>query len=145
MSKDWVDANSVLDDTGELDDRLKTYKYMMQEVPKRIKEKKYDNAHRVYEKDEFVILKIYSGKKVGYILHNTKKEWEGGHTHLKSFDMAKTIISNVTQRKKPKTNNVYLMRSHIRVSNDIGYSKYIEELIQTKRDKSRQEYYNRSI
>lgn len=142
MSKDWIDINLVLDETEDMtDNKFKSYKYMMQEIPKHSKDKKYDNAHRVYEKNEFVILKVYSGNKTGFILYNTNKEWEGGHTHLKSFDMAKTIISNVTQRKKPKTSNVYLMRSHMRVSDDAKYIEYIEQLIITKREKTKQEYY----
>ena len=36
---------------------------------------KYDASQKVYEKDEFIILKVNSGKKVGYIAYNTKKEW----------------------------------------------------------------------
>lgn len=143
MSKNWVDASEVLDNTEGLNYKLKEYKYMMQEVPKNIKEKKYSNTHRVYEKNEFIILKVHSKKKVGYILYNTKKDWENGHTHLDSFDMAKVIISDVIHHKKPKTNNTYLLRSHIRVSNDEKYIKYIKELIQTKKSKNKQEYYNR--
>ena len=61
---------------------------------------KYDNSHKVYEKEEFIILKVHSGKKIGYIAYNTNKEWKDGHTHLDSFDMAKTIISNVMKQKK---------------------------------------------
>ena len=64
---------------------------------------KYDASQKVYEKENYIILKVNSGKKVGYIAYNTKKEWENGHTHLDSFDMAKTIISNVIKHKKPKT------------------------------------------
>ena len=55
---------------------------------------KRDNSQKVYEKEHFIILKVKSGKKIGYIAYNTKKEWEEGHTHLDSFNMAKTIIDN---------------------------------------------------
>lgn len=107
-------------------------------------ENKGEGAHKVYEKDEFIILKVHNGKKVGYIAYNTKKEWEGGHTHLDSFSMAKTIISNVIHHKKPKTSNVYLIKSHIRLSNDPKYIKFIEELLQAKKSKQKQTYRNRS-
>lgn len=143
MFRDWVDAGLLLDNTGDLDDKLKPFKYMMQEIPNRTKNRKYDNTHKVYEKNEFVVLKVYSCNTIGFIVHNTKKEWEGGHTHLTSFDMAKTIISNVIQQRKPKTNNVYLMRSHIRISNNVKYNKYIEHLITLKRNKTKQNYYNK--
>lgn len=143
MSKEWVDVNYMLDGTSNLDDRLKSYNYMMQEIPKKPRDKKYDNSHKVYEKNEYIILKVYGDDKIGYIVYNTNKEWEGGHTHLKSFDMAKTIISNVIQHKKPKTNNIYLMRSHIRVSDDLKYIEYIDCLITTRRNKTKQIYCNR--
>lgn len=107
-------------------------------------EGKYDNSHKVYEKDEFIILKVHSGKKVGYIAYNTKKEWKDGHTHLDSFDMAKTIISNVIKHKKPKTNNMYLLKSHIRLCEDDDYIKFIEELIEVKKSKNKQTYRNRT-
>lgn len=105
---------------------------------------KYDNSHKVYEKEEFIILKVHSGKKIGYIVYNTNKEWENGHTHLDSFDMAKTIISNVMKHKKPKTSNMYLIKSHIRLSNDPEYIKFIEELIEVKKSKNKQVYRNRT-
>ena len=107
-------------------------------------EGKYDNSHKVYEKDEFIILKVHSGKKVGYIAYNTRKEWKDGHTHLDSFDMAKTIISNVIKHKKPKTNNMYLLKSHIRLCEDEDYINFIEELISSKKSKGKQTYRNRN-
>ena len=106
---------------------------------------KYDASQKVYEKEQFVILKVKSGNKVGYIAYNTNKEWKGGHTHLDSFDMAKTIISNVIHHKKPKTKNLYLIRSHARLSDDLAYVRYIEELITTKKSKGKQEYRNRTF
>ncbi len=103
-----------------------------------------ESSQKVYEKGEFIILKVHSGNKIGYIAYNTKKEWENGHTHLDSFDMAKTIISSVIQRKKPKTTNIYLIRSHARLSNDAEYIRFIEELIEVKKSKGKQVYRNRS-
>lgn len=141
MSKEWKDANEVFGEPTIVPKKLKMYEQMMTEIPKH--KKKYDNSHKVYEKNEYIILKVYSGSKVGFIVYNTNKEWEGGHTHLNSFDMAKTIISNVIQHKKPKTNNVYLMKSHIRISNDEKYIRYIEDLIMVKRSKPENKYYNR--
>lgn len=109
------------------------------------KESKYDNSQKVYEKEHYIILKVNSGKKVGFIAYNTKKDWIDGHTHLDSFDMAKTIISNVIKRKKPKTKNLYLIRSHARLSDDPAYVRYIEELIETKKHKGKHEYRNRTF
>ena len=106
------------------------------------KKEKYDNSQKVYEKQNYIILKVKSGKKIGYIAYNTRKEWEEGHTHLESFNMAKTIIDNVIKHKKPKTKNLYLLQSHIRLTDDPSYVKFINELVDAKKNKSKNSYRN---
>lgn len=103
---------------------------------------KQDNSQKVYEKEHFIILKVKSGKKIGYIAYNTKKEWEEGHTHLDSFNMAKTIIDNVLKRKKPKTKNLYLLNSHIRLSDSPAYDRFINDIINARKNKKKQGYRN---
>ena len=98
-------------------------------------------AEKIYERKEYIILKV----KRGYIVYNTKKEFEHGHTHLQSFEMSKTIIDNSIKKKRPKTNNIYLIESHIRVTNDSKYKQVLEELIEAKKNKTKDnKYHNRS-
>ena len=106
------------------------------------KKEKHDNSQKVYEKEHYIILKVKSGKKIGYIAYNTKKEWEEGHTHLESFNMAKTIIDNVIKHKKPKTKNLYLLQSHIRLTDNPSYVKFINEIIDAKKNKRKSNYHN---
>ena len=106
------------------------------------RKEKYDNSQKVYEKEHYIILKVKSGKKVGYIAYNMRKEWEDGHTHLESFNMAKTIIDNVIKHKKPKTKNLYLLQSHIRLTDDPSYVKFINEIIDAKKNKKKVNYHN---
>lgn len=106
------------------------------------KKEKYDNSQKVYEKQNYIILKVKSGKKIGYIAYNTRKEWEEGHTHLESFNMAKTIIDNVIKHKKPKTKNLYLLQSHIRLTDDPSYVRFINEVIDAKKNKRKSGYRN---
>ena len=106
------------------------------------KKEKHDNSQKVYEKENYIILKVKSGKKIGYIAYNTRKEWEEGHTHLESFNMAKTIIDNVIKHKKPKTKNLYLLQSHIRLTDDPSYVKFINELVDAKKNKRKTSYRN---
>ena len=106
------------------------------------KKEKHDNSQKVYEKEHYIILKVKSGKKIGYIAYNTRKEWEEGHTHLESFNMAKTIIDNVIKHKKPKTKNLYLLQSHIRLTDDPSYVKFINQLVDAKKNKSKTSYRN---
>lgn len=98
-------------------------------------------AEKIYERKEYIILKV----KKGYIVYNTKKEFENGHTHIQSFEMSKTIIDNSIRKKRPKTNNIYLIESHIRVTNDSKYKQVLQELIEAKKDKTKDnKYHNRS-
>ena len=97
-------------------------------------------AQKVYERKEYIILKV----KKGYIVYNTKKSFESGHTHLQSFEMSKTIIDNNIRKKRPKTNNIYLIESHIRVTDDSKYKQVLEDLIEAKKDKTKDnKYHNR--
>ena len=86
------------------------------EVPKF---SKAAGAEKIYERDGYIILRV----KRGYIVYNTRKRFENGHTHIQSFEMAKTIIDNNIRKKRPKTNSIYLIESHIRVTNDSKYKK----------------------
>ena len=98
-------------------------------------------AEKIYERKEYIILRVQKG----YIVYNTKKTFENGHTHLQSFEMSKTIIDNSIRKKRPKTNNTYLIESHIRITKDSKYKQLLEELLEAKKDKTKDnKYHNRS-
>ena len=105
------------------------------------KSNKTAGAEKIYEREGYIILRV----KRGYIVYNTKKNFKNGHTHIQSFDMAKTIIDNNIRKKRPKTNSIYLIESHIRVTNDSKYKKMLEELLASKEDRTKDnKYHNRN-
>ena len=131
MVKKFRDAEDVLMEIEEeeLSNKEKEYRKLMQQVPN-FNHENFTCDKKVYEKGSFIVLKVKSRNKVGYIACNTKKIFkDGGHTHLNSLRMAKTIIDNVINKRTPKTKNIYLLESHIRLSNDEKYNRYIEDLI----------------
>lgn len=144
MAKRYINAEDILRavERDELNEEGKKYRSLMQEAPN-FNHEKYTCDKRVYENDKFVILKVRSKGKTGYIVHNTRKPFENGHTHLNSFSMAKVIVNNVIHKKNPKTNNIYLLESHIRLSEDEKYISYIKHLIDVKKCK-KDEYFNRT-
>lgn len=144
MAKRYINAEDILRavEKEELNEEGKQYRSLMQEVPN-FNHEKYTCDKRVYENDKFVILKVRSKGKTGYIVHNTRKPFENGHTHLNSLNMAKVIVNNVIHKKKPKTNNIYLLESHIRLSEDEKYISYIKHLIGVKKCR-KDEYFNRT-
>ena len=106
------------------------------------KSNKTAGAEKIYEREGYIILRV----KRGYIVYNTKKNFKNGHTHIQSFDMAKTIIDNNIRKKRPKTNSIYLIESHIRVTNDSKYKKMLEELLASKEDRTKDnKSHNRNI
>ena len=62
-----------------------------------------------------------------YIVHNTNKPFENGHTHINNFDTAKYVLYLSLYRRLPKNNHlsIYLCDSIIRISND---KKYIDKM-----------------
>ena len=95
-------------------------------------------AEKIYERKEYIILRV----KKGYIVYNTKKDFENGHTHLQSFEMSRTLIDNSIRKKRPKTNNTYLIESHIRVTKDIKYKQILKEMLEAKKNKTKDNKYN---
>lgn len=137
MVKKWIDAGDIFSVDYEIED--KQLIKLMQEIPNFDKRDfKSEGAKKVYEKDGYIILKM----KRGYIAYNTKKEFSEGHSHLYSFQMAKTIIDNCIRKKKPRTDKIYLLNSHIRLSNDDRYKMFIEEIITAKKGKEKVRYIN---
>ena len=136
--KKWYGIEKIIDKVTEIPEDLYKYDDLMKEVPNFDKN---DGAKKVFERKEYIILAV----KKGYVVYNTSKPFEKSHTHLRSFSMAKTIIDNCIMKKTPKTNNLYLLESHIRISNDTKYINLIEELIEAKRDKDKLKYRNKNI
>ena len=93
----------------------------------------------VYRKGEFVITKASDG----FIVYNTTKEWEGGHSHLRSFKAAKTAINLVQKGKMPRSRGFCYLTTLQRIATDEGYIARIEQLKTTRRQKGKKQvYYN---
>lgn len=140
MSKVWVDVNDVIK-FDVIEEKLKCYDYIMRDIPKH--NKRNNNVKKVYELDKFIILKVYNRNKTGFIVYNTNKDWGCGHTHINTFNMAKTIISNVYRKQLPKTKNAYLLESHIRISDNEGYINRVKHIIHIRENKTKDKYINR--
>ena len=136
--KKWVDPSEIMGEYEELDEELKRYQSLMEEKPNFDKS---DNGHKIYQRKQYSIYKV----KNGHIIHNTNLPFEEGHTHITGFNMAKTIIDNCLRKKQPTTTNLYLLKSHARVTDDPKYRKLIEELIEAKKSKGKKNYRNRSF
>jgi hypothetical protein len=102
--------------------------------------------NQIFKKDEFIITPFYKGRKQEFMVVNTKKEFKNGHTHLKSFKMAKYLINLARSKKINSGLRPYLLTSLARISNDQEYIMKLEEILAVKRTKGKKaSYYNRAI
>ena len=130
--KIWVDAGEIK--TYDLDYNDRKFAKIMQEVPNFDKS---EGAKKVFERKEYIILQV----KKGYIIYNQNKSFDKGHTHIRSYNIAKTIIDNCIKGKRPKTKNTYLLESHIRISNNEKYINLLKEL--KENNKTKDKYINK--
>ena len=77
----------------------------------------------VQEKYPFIIM--YSSKEDKYIVYNQKKEFNQGHTPVRTLKQAQYMCDCVRKNKVPNNVNKYFIISLIRISTD---RKYIEKL-----------------
>lgn len=97
-------------------------------------------GNEVYQKKNFSIIKI---DRSGYIVINKNKDFEEGHTHLKSFKTAKMIVDLALNKLIPNHLSQYLLISLIRISEDLEYINKLEILLNNKKNKTQQNYYNK--
>ena len=77
-----------------------------------------------------------------YIVYNSNKKFEGGHTHIDSLKTAKYIVKLSLHKSIPHNLSIYLLNSLIRLSDDNNYTEKISELLETKQSKTKNMYYN---
>lgn len=87
---------------------------------------------RVYKKAYFNVYSDYNGE---YIIHNTKKEFQNGHTHIREFGTAKYLVDLALHRSLPNRRLKYFIESLIRISNDADYIDKLNHLKPIKRRK----------
>lgn len=76
----------------------------------------------IYRRKNYNIYKI--GRN-NFIVHNTRKKFEKGHTHINNYNAAKTIIFMSINNIVPRNLSKYLIESIIRISTN---EQYIEKL-----------------
>lgn len=79
-------------------------------------------------------MNIYSDSNGSFIVHNTRKEFSIGHTHINNYKTAKYIAYLALYEKLPKNNHLsdYMNESVIRLSTNKEYISKIKKL-RTKR------------
>lgn len=72
--------------------------------------------------------------KHGWIVHNTKKPFERGHTHMVEKAGAIGLVRNLQKQKVPKRADDYYLESLIRLTKDEGYGARVGEELTRRRN-----------
>ena len=84
---------------------------------------------QIFKKNNFVIYST-GGKHSEFIVHNKRKEFANGHTHINNFNTAKYIIYMSSKKIIPKKKiSNYLLESIIRVSDNKAYIKRLTNIL----------------
>lgn len=86
----------------------------------------------IYKKKEFKVYAECRSDEV--IIHNSKKSFDKGHTHIKNFKTAKYLIDLSIHKSIPNHPTKYFITSLIRLTDDKIYKKIlIKELDKIKK------------
>jgi hypothetical protein len=98
--------------------------------------------NQIFKQNEFIIVPFYKkGRSTEFMVVNTTKDFKNGHTHVKSYKMAKYLIFLANNHKINSGLRPYLLRSLARISSDNDYIKKVEDLMIVKRSKGKKQSY----
>lgn len=85
----------------------------------------------------------------GYMIDSTENGFritlDGGsdkHTHIHSKGFCKKLIDYVVDKKVPTRVSNYILESCVRLSTDENYIRKVSELLDVRKNKTKQFYYN---
>lgn len=81
---------------------------------------------QVYSNREY---KIYEVGKNNYIVHNSHKPFQEGHTHIHKFSTAKYLTKLAIHKLIPDHLSEYLLVSLIRLSKDTKYIEAVKKVL----------------
>ena len=82
-------------------------------------------SRKIFQRKEYSIYRCSDG----YIVHNTKKNFEEGHTHIHNYNKAKSIIDLAVRKKTPNTPRQWEIECLLRIVKDEKYKKKLRSLL----------------
>ena len=93
---------------------------------------------KVYTKKYMYIFK--NEYKEEYVVYNSKKQWEDGHTHIHTYKQALYLVNCILNNKIPKKTNKYFLVSLLRLAKDKKYKEQLQQILDGK--EAKQAYVN---
>ena len=83
-------------------------------------------SRKIFQRKEYSIYKCSDG----YVVHNTNKEFENGHTHIHNYNKAKSIIDLAVRKKMPNTPRKWEIECLLRIVKDKKYKERLRSLLE---------------
>ncbi|HEY5586610.1 MAG TPA: hypothetical protein VIK78_19240 [Ruminiclostridium sp.] len=80
---------------------------------------------QIFQDPEFKVYKAGDG----FVVHNIKKPFQEGHTHVAKYCTCMVMIKLVEKKLIPKSKSKFFIESLVRISNDRKYSRIITRLM----------------
>ena len=90
-------------------------------------------------------MEIYRGYRIEETLDGFRITLDNDsdkHTHIRSKGFCKKLIDYVVDKNTPNRVSNYILESCIRLSQDENYTRKMSELLEVRRNRNRQFYYN---
>ena len=123
MVKKYRDADEVIKATIEVPKDLYLYESLMKEVPNF---NKSFGAKKIFQRKEYSIYRV----KDGFIIHNTNGNFKNHHTHVRSFNKAKSIVDLCIRKKIPNTPRKWEIESLMRLTRNNAYYNKLRDLLE---------------
>ena len=123
MVKRWKEVDEVIKATIEVPKELWQLEEQMREIPNF---NKTDGAKKIFQRKEYSIYKA----KDGYIIHNTNGNFKNHHTHVRSFNKAKSIVDLCIRKKLPNTPKKWEIESLMRLTRNNAYYNKLRDLLE---------------
>ena len=123
MVKKYRDADEVIKATIEVPKDLYLYESLMKEVPNF---NKSFGAKKIFQRKEYSIYRV----KDGFIIHNTNGDFKKHHTHVRSFNKAKSIVDLCIRKKLPNTPRKWEIESLMRLTRNNAYYNKLRDLLE---------------
>lgn len=97
----------------------------------------FDHIDIIYQKGQYIVWEACGG----YVVYNTDKPFQKGHTHLKSYKRVKEVICCMLDERFPLHYSNYFLVSMKRLSNSRLFTRRLQEIHDVRLAKGRKQSY----
>ncbi len=87
-------------------------------------------SRKIFQRKEYSIYRCSDG----FVVHNTNKKFENGHTHIRSFKKAKSIVDLCIRKRLPDKPDIWEIESLMRLTRNNAYYNQLRDLLEKNKN-----------